>query len=408
MSDRQVTVAIIGGGIGGLTAALALLRTGCDVHVYERRVSLREVGGGIVISPNATRVLHRLGLAQPLARLGVRPVEWLQRRWDDGRVLLRAPLAEATIAAFGFPHYQSHRADLQAVLANALPPERLHTGHRLTRIIDHGDRVEAEFENGVRIRADMLIGADGIHSTVRAALFGPDNPRFTGCIAYRGLVPAERLRHLDLDTTMEVWMGPGRHFVRYFVQDKRLINFACLIEQDSWRNESWTDRGNVADAVRAYQGWHPQVRAIIEAVDETFIWALFDRPPLPRWSAGRATLLGDACHPMLPFMAQGAAQAIEDAASLAAIMARNGGQDIPQALQLYESVRLPRTARIQALATHHKQQFHLPDGPAQQERDAQLASGATGFALKAVAWIYGHDAAEIDGAQCAAQRAAAE
>jgi salicylate hydroxylase len=398
MSDRQVTVAIIGGGIGGLTAALALLRAGCDVHVYERAVALRELGGGIVISPNATRILHRLGLMEPLARLGVRPVEWLQRRWDDGRVLLRAPLAEATIAAFGFPHYQSHRADLQAVLADALAPERLHTGHRLTRISDHGDRVEVEFANGTRISADMLIGADGIHSTVRAALFGPDDPRFTGCIAYRGLVPAERLRHLDLDTTMEVWMGPGRHFVRYFVQDKRLINFACLIEQDSWRNESWTDRGNVADAVRAYQGWHPQVRAIIEAVDETFIWALFDRPPLPRWSAGRVTLLGDACHPMLPFMAQGAAQAIEDAASLAAIMARNGGQDIPQALRLYESVRLPRTARIQALATHHKQQFHLPDGPAQQERDAQLANGATGFALKAVAWIYGHDAADVDDA----------
>ena len=400
MSDKQVTVAIIGGGIGGLTAALALLRAGCDVQVYERTVSLREVGAGIVISPNATRILHWLGLAEPLARFGVQPVEWLQRRWDDGRVLLRAPLSESTIAAFGFPHYQSHRADVQAVLANALPPERLNTSHRLTRIIDNGDRVEAEFENGVRVSADMLIGADGIHSTVRAALFGPDNPRFTGCIAYRGLVPAARLRHLDLDATMEVWMGAGRHFVHYFVQNKQLINFGCFIEQDSWINESWTDSGNVADAILAYQGWHPQVRAIIEAVDETFIWALFDRPPLARWSVGRVTLLGDACHPMLPFVAQGAAQAIEDAACLAAIMRRIGGYgyNVPQALRLYECVRLPRTARIQALATHHKQQFHLPDGPAQQERDAQLASGATGFALKAVAWIYGHDAADIDGA----------
>jgi salicylate hydroxylase len=194
---------------------------------------------------------------------------------------------------------------------------------------------------------------------------------------------------------MEVWMGPKRHFVHYFVQNERLVNFACLIEQDSWRSESWTDRGSIADAVLAYQGWHPQVRAIIAAADETFIWALFDRPPLPRWSAGRVTLLGDACHPMLPFMAQGAAQAIEDAASLAAIIARHGGQDIPHAVRRYEAIRLPRTALIQQSATRNKEQFHLPDGVAQQERDAQLASGTAGFALDAVAWIYGHDAAEV-------------
>jgi salicylate hydroxylase len=319
-------------------------------------------------------------------------VEWLQRRWDNGTVLLRAPLFEETVAAFGFPHYQCHRADLQGMLAGALPPERLHTGHRLTRMIETGDRVEAEFDNGTHVSADVLVGADGIHSTVRAILFGSDNPRFTGCIAYRGLVPAGRLRQLDLDATMEVWMGPGRHFVHYFVQNKQFLNFGCFIEQDSWRSESWTDRGDVADALLAYRGWHAQVRAIIEAADETFIWALFDRPPLPRWSLGRVTLLGDACHPMLPFMAQGAAQAIEDAASLAAIFAI-GGKDIPQTLRLYEAARLPRTAHIQALATRNKQQFHLPDGPAQQERDAQLTRGTAGFALNAVAWIYGHDAA---------------
>ena len=271
-------------------------------------------------------------------------------------------MAEATVAAFGFPQYQCHRADLHAMLANAFPADRLHTGHGLIGIADDGDRVEAEFENGTRIRADMLVGADGIHSAVRAALLGPDNPRFTGCIAYRGLVPPERLRHLDLGATIQVWMGPGKHFVHYPVQAGRLLNFVCLIEQDSWRRESWTDRGEVADALAAYADWHPHVRAIIESVEEMFIWALFDRPPLPRWSIGRVTLLGDACHPMLPFMAQGAAQAIEDAATLTAIVARSGGEDIPHALRLYEAARLPRTAQIQGLATQNKLRFHLPDG----------------------------------------------
>jgi salicylate hydroxylase len=369
-----------------------LLRAGCDVHVYEQVHELREVGAGIAVSPNSTRVLHKLGLADALAALGVRPKEWLQRRWDDGRVLLREPLLEKTTATFGFPHYQCHRADLQRMLADALPPERLHFGHHLSGLADRGDRVDAEFANGTRVGVDMLVGADGIHSTVRSALFGQDDPRFTGCIAYRGLVPSERVRHLGLEVNMEVWMGPGRHFVHYYVQSERLHNFVCVIEQDTWRSESWTEPGKVADALLAYKGWHPQVRGIIEAVDETFIWALFDREPLSRWSVGRVTLLGDACHPMLPFVAQGSAQAIEDGAALATLVARSEGKDIPQILRQYESVRLPRTSRVQALATKNKQQFHLPDGPAQQERDSHLANGTAGFALNAISWIYGHDA----------------
>ena len=396
MAHNDISIAIIGGGIGGLSAALSLLQAGFDVHVYEQARALREVGAGIVISPNATRILHRLGLAEPLSKLGVRPLEWHQRRWDDGRILLRAELSEAAVAAFGFPHYQSHRADVQIMLANALPPGRLHTGYRLTTFVDHGDRVEAQFENGKSATTDIVVGADGIHSAVRGALFGPDNPRFTGCIAYRGLVPAERLRHLDLDVTMEVWMGPGKHFVHYFVQSQRLMNFACLIEQESWFDESWTDRGKVADALAAYEGWHPQVRAIIEAVDETFIWAMFDRAPLLHWSVGRVTLLGDACHPMLPFMAQGSAQAIEDGATLAAVLAKADGSDIPQALRTYETIRLPRTSKVQAQAAANKTRFHLPDGPEQRERDAQMASGCTDWSTSAIGWVWGHDAAVIE------------
>jgi salicylate hydroxylase len=389
------SIAVVGGGIGGLTAALSLLRAGYDVEVYERAAVLAEVGAGVQISPNASRVLHGLGLADALARTGVKPLAWHQRRWDDGRTLLRTPLAEPLEATFGFPHYQMHRADLLAALATAVPAERIHLGHRLVDVVDRGSRVEARFANGATAEADVLIGADGIHSTVRRVLFGPDEPRFTGCVAYRGLVPEERLRERALEVTAQVWMGPGRHFVHYFVSQRRLVNFVAIVEQDTWTGESWTDRGEVADALAAFEGWHPQVRAIVGAVDETFIWALFDRPPLARWSVGRITLLGDACHPMVPFMAQGAAQAIEDGATLTACLQRVG-TGIPSALERYEQLRLPRTSRLQALSTANKTRFHLPDGAAQRERDRQMATEATDWSFGAVAWIYEHDAATVD------------
>ena len=363
--------------------------------MYERAAVLAEVGAGVQISPNASRVLHGLGLADALARTGVKPLAWHQRRWDDGRTLLRTPLADPLEATFGFPHYQMHRADLLAALATAVPAERVHLGHRLVDVVDRGDRVEARFANGATVEADALIGADGIHSTVRRVLFGPDEPRFTGCVAYRGLVPEERLRERALEVTAQVWMGPGRHFVHYFVSQRRLVNFVAIVEQDTWTGESWTDRGEVADALAAFEGWHPQVREIVGAVDETFIWALFDRPPLARWSDGRITLLGDACHPMVPFMAQGAAQAIEDGATLTACV-QQVGSGIPTALERYEQLRLPRTSRLQALSTANKTRFHLPDGAAQRERDRQMATEATDWSFDAVAWIYEHDASAVD------------
>jgi salicylate hydroxylase len=384
---------VVGGGIGGLGAALSLLRAGFDVQVYEQARELGEVGAGIQISPNASCVLHGLGLADELAEMGVRPLAWHQRRWDDGRTLLRTHLAGAIESAFGFPHYQMHRADLLSALARALPAERVHLQHRLTDVIDHGDRVEARFASGARVELDVLVGADGIHSVVRRLLFGEQDPNFTGCAAYRGLVPAERLRELELEVTAQVWLGPGRHFVHYFVQQERLVNFVAIVDQESWTRESWTDRGNVEDALAAYEGWHPQVRTILGAVDEIFIWALFDRTPLERWSSGRVTLLGDACHAMLPFMAQGAAQAIEDGATLAACLVEH--PDPPEALRRYERLRAPRASRIQGLSAANKVRFHLPDGPEQHARDSEMARGATDWSFKAVDWIYGHDASAV-------------
>jgi salicylate hydroxylase len=402
MTD-PLSVGVVGGGIGGLTAALSLLRAGLDVHVYEQASRLSEVGAGVQVSPNASRVLHGLGLAGALAASGVKPVAWHQRRWDDGRTLLRAPLAEELEAVYGFPHYQMHRADLLGALAAALPADRIHLGHRLTGITDHGDGVQARFAGGRQARFDVLVGADGIHSAVRQLLFGPDDARFTGCVAYRAVVPADRLRHLDLEVTAQIWMGPGRHFVHYFISGRRLINFVAVVEQDRWTRESWTDRAATTDVQAAFAGWHPQVRELIGAADEMYGWALFDRPPMPRWSAGRVTLLGDAAHAMLPFMAQGAAQAIEDGATLTTLLRPlrhdAGAVEVAAALSGYEQARLPRTSRLQEMSAGNKTRFHLPDGPAQRERDSQIATGSRAWSFNSLDWLYDHDAT-APGARC--------
>jgi salicylate hydroxylase len=391
MASRGLSVAIVGGGIGGLSAALSLLRVGFDVHVFEQTSAFVEAGAGVQISPNASRILRRLIPPATLDEQAVRPLAVHQRRWDDGRTLQRTALGSAVEAAFGAPYYTFHRADLLAALAGALPPGRVHLAHRFVGVTQSDDRVGVNFENGERIEVDVLVGADGVHSAVRGAVLGQQQARFTGCVAYRGLVPAERVSHLDLEVTSSIWLGPGRHFVHYFVTGGRLVNFVAVEERSSWTRESWTDRGEIADAEAAFADWHGQVRAILSAVDEIFIWALFDRTPLARWSVGQVTLLGDACHAMLPFMGQGAGQSIEDGATLAACLADRGERSVAEALRRYEALRLPRTSRLQEMSYANKTRFHLSDGARQQERDAEMASQGDGL-IGAFKWLYGHDA----------------
>ncbi len=388
-------IAIIGGGIGGLSAALHLLHAGFDVEVYEQAPRIGEIGAGIQISPNASRLLIRLGLKPALDRSGVRPKAVHQRRWDDGRTLQHAPVGAEVETTFGAPYYHFHRGDLAELLGAAVPAERLHVGHRLVALEQRADRAVARFENGAAVEADLVVGADGIHSRVRHLILGPEKPRFTGCIAWRGLVPAERVRHLDIEVASHNWMGPDGHVVHYWVGGGKFMNVVCVTERGEWTEEGWTTPGKVADALARYEGWHPTVRDLISSFPEMFVWALHDRLPLPRWSDGAVTLLGDACHPMLPFMAQGAAQSIEDGATLAAVLTAMPG-DIPAALARYEALRKPRATRLQEASAANRVRFHLHDGPEQQQRDEAMAKSGD-RSIANIGWLYMHDAAAIDG-----------
>jgi salicylate hydroxylase len=383
------SVAVVGGGIGGLTAAVALLRAGLDVRVYEQARTLPAVGAGIQLAPNCTRILSRLGLLPAVERVAVRPTAFEFRRWDDGRVLSRTSLGDAVETAYGAPYLHAHRGDLVALLADAVPADRVEVGRRCVGVEPHGERAEVVFADGSRTTADVVVGADGIHSAVRQSLLGDDRPRFTGHVAYRGLIPADRLAHLGLEPRCTVRLGPGAHVVHYFVSAGRLVNVVCVTEENAWRRESWTDRGDVAELRAAFQGWHPVVREIVGTLDAPLKWALFDRDPLPCWSRGPVALLGDACHPMLPYGAQGYAQAVEDAAVLAACLAVPAARDIPAALDRYSALRRDRAARVQAISRGNGVRFHLADGPEQRTRDAAMAA-SFGLAPE-IDWLYGHD-----------------
>jgi len=348
MANKEIEVAVVGGGIGGLAAAISLLRAGFDVHVYEQSRAMREVGAGLQVSPNASRVLHRLGLADELAKLGVRSLAVHQRRWQDGRTLLKTPLADAVVNAFGYPHYQSHRGDVLAMLVAAFPSERLHTGHRLARFVHQSNCVEAEFDNGTNVTAGVLIGADGIHSTVRESLFGLASPHFTGCMAYRGLVPTDRIKHLDVEVNAQIWMGPGKHIVIYYVKpDRSEIYLVTSQPEPEFRIESWSVKGDVKELRAAFAGFSHEVERVLAACPDVHKWAILDRDSLPRWADGNVTLLGDACHPMTPYMAQGAAMAIEDAAVLSRCLDGVDAGGVADAFRRFEATRKERTTRVQ-------------------------------------------------------------
>lgn len=388
---RELKILIAGGGIGGLTAALCLARRGHQVTVFEQGAAFGEVGAGIQLSPNCSRVLHDLGLQDALRASAFLPQATQFRDWRTGNVLGESPLGAAAAERYGAPYYHMHRGDLLSVLADAasqLPSITLRTNARVEGIELRDDSVKLTTGGEVHT-CDVLLGADGIHSMVRAALWGDEKPRFTGNVAWRALVPVERLPAGLVRPMSTAWWGPHKHFVHYYVRRGELVNCVCVVEKQGWEVESWTEPGDRAELKSDFAGWHPDVVQLIDNVDEDslFKWALFDRAPMARWGKGRVTLLGDACHPTLPFMAQGAAMAIEDAAVLAGCLAL--GDDIPANLNRYEDLRRPRTAGIQNGSRRNATVFHLTGIKAWLRNRAIRAAGT-----RTMARLYGYNALE--------------
>lgn len=355
------TVLIAGGGIGGLCAALCFAEQGFDVAVFEQTSEFSEVGAGIQLSPNPTRVLHSLGLGMALEKQAFLPEATEFRDWKTGRVISSNPLGQWAVDAYGAPYYHMHRADLIRILAeaaNAEPRITLHSGLVVSGFQQSSESVTVQTGKGAH-EGSLLVGADGIHSTIRNALFGLESPTFTGNVAWRGLIPAERLPVGLVPPVSAAWWGPGKHFVHYYVRRGELVNCVCVVEKAGWEVESWNEQGDLAELKNDFAGWHPTIQTLIDNMDPDacFKWALFDRPPMKSWGQGRVTLLGDACHPTLPFMAQGAAMAIEDGAVLARCVA--AGSDVAESLNRYQSLRLRRTTGIQNGSRRNARVFHL-------------------------------------------------
>jgi salicylate hydroxylase len=355
-------VVIVGAGIGGLAAALALLRRGIDVTVYEQASELKELGAGVQIGSNGTRVLYALGLADALAAVAAVPTGKEIRLWNTGQTWKLFDLGATSVARYGFPYITMHRGDLHAVLAAAVrtaKPDAICLGKRCVAVAQSAQAVEIAFADGERVSAAIAVGADGVHSAVRAALFGADAPVFTGILAWRGLIPVECLPPSVARDVGTNWVGPGGHVVHYPIRRGTLMNFVGLRERDDWQVESWTERGSVAECANDFRGWHEDIHAMIRSIEAPYKWALMARAPMPRWSRGRATLVGDACHPMLPFLAQGACMALEDAYVLARCLERDRA-DPTAALARYEAARIARTAKTVHGSNENARRFHNP------------------------------------------------
>jgi salicylate hydroxylase len=343
-------IGIIGAGIGGLCAAIALLRAGHDVQVYEQAKAFMRVGADINLTPNAVKALDGLGVGAAVRTFAARPTHRISRMWDTGEETSRLEMSDAAEQKYGAPQLTIHRADLLTALAEAFPVERVRFGKRAEQVIKRSGDLELIFAGGERAHCDVLIGADGIHSVVRNTLFGKEHPRFTGVVAYRAVVPAEKVAHVPDIQAFTKWWGPNpqSQIVTFPLNRGQDIFIFATTAQDSWHLESWTTPGSVSELRDNYAEFHPDARALLDACDEVLKTALYERDPLPYWAADGMALLGDACHPMMPFMAQGAGQAIEDAVVLArALGLATTNEQVAPALQGYQRARIQRASQIQ-------------------------------------------------------------
>lgn len=355
-------VVVAGAGLGGLAAALALLRQGFEVTVLEQAPVLGEVGAGVQLSANATRVLSLLGLGDAVAEFGVEPLGKTIRHWNTGRTWEVADLATSSREKYGHPFSFFHRADIHTALLRSvqqLAPNVIRLNSRCQSIDLSGGRPEVVLQNGSRVAGDLVVGADGVHSRVRIPIAGPDQARFSGLYAWRGVVPTSKLpTHLRSLVGVN-WVGPGRHVVQYPLRRGEMVNFVGIVEGQGWQQESWTQQGSLADCLKDFEGWHDDVQTMIRSIDVHYKWAFMARDPLQQWSSGAVTLLGDAAHPTLPFLAQGAAMAIEDGYVLARALAAHR-DNLQQALGSYEAARVQRTSAIVRGSNENTARFHSP------------------------------------------------
>jgi salicylate hydroxylase len=377
---ENLRVAVVGGGIGGLTAALALRARGLSVTVFEQAGELREIGAGVSIFPNATILLQRIGLTDEIDKIGC-PITGQVIRTSVGE-LINTRASPST----GVQSYNVHRADFLKLLANAQPEGTIHLGHRLSGASETNGCVRLTFSNGATVDADVVIGADGIHSTLQREIGLKTYPSSEGIMAYRGLISTEKLSWAkDIGGLMSRWVGKGRSFLCYPVSSGRLMNMVAFVPTNLDSEESWTAPGDLKALSAEYVGWADPVLETIGALDSTFRWGIYDRAPLPYWSAGRITLLGDAAHPMVPHLGQGAAQAIEDGFTLAVFLEGANQQDVSKRLKAYERARLERTSQIQALARNTGRFFRAEyEDVAEQDRFMAKWMSANGQ-------IRGHD-----------------
>lgn len=377
--DRSGVVGIVGAGVAGLTLAAALRRRGIGYRVFEQAPEFGEVGAGIQLAPNATRLLDRLGLGPALAEVAVRPAAVELRTWDSGAVLNRTELGDRCVAEYGAPYLALHRADLHRLLASVVDSRSVVLGARVEKFAEDDDGVSLAYADGREDRVAVLVGADGVRSVVRAGLH-PDEPRYSGHTIYRGLVPAEAAPWLAEQPRVVLWLGPGRHAVAYPVSGGRQISFGATFPVGTFDGgESWSAPADPAVLTSAYAGWHQPLRDLLSQAGPVSRWALHDRDPIPTWSTARITLAGDAAHPMLPFVAQGANQAVEDAFALAKHLVP---VRVSTALARYEQVRKARTEEVQRISRGNATALHDGSRPDPDQQRAQQR------------WLYGFDAEE--------------
>ena len=389
-------IAIVGGGIGGLTTALALSQNAHDITVFERSAGIREIGAGVQISPNAGRLLHSLGLGAAYSEISVNPHRVVLRRWEDDSIIRATDLDESFLSQHQVPLANVARNELVEILGSAVAARANVTLKFSTHVVsvEPGDSSsEVIFADGSSQSFDIVIGADGIHSVVRPCVGGIDKPRFSGSAAYRALVPRSAVEDLPIDVTNR--MGPDRHVVSYFIgRNRSHLNLVCISPEDSWETESWTEQGTMEDLYSRFEGWSPDFLSLLGRIEEPiFRWALYDREPLEQWGIGTTTLLGDACHPMLPFMAQGSCQAIEDAIVLARCLSDANTSDAASALRRYEDARQGRTAQVQTSSVMNRDLFHMVDGKEQKDRDLIFSISPPGMSI--LDWVYEYDALTV-------------